>query len=48
MGLAFWDSSLADKTHLIHIYGKLGVNDRTAAVTVALERKILTMERGNS
>lgn len=36
------------KTHLIHIYGKLGVNDRTAAVTVALERKILTMERGNS
>lgn len=31
------------KTHLIHIYGKLGVNDRTAAVTVALERQILRM-----
>ena len=29
------------KTHLIHIYGKLGVSDRTAAVTVALERQIL-------
>lgn len=36
------------KTHLIHIYGKLGVNDRTAAVTVALERKILSMERRDS
>lgn len=36
------------KTHLIHMYGKLGVNDRTAAVTVALERKILSMERRDS
>ncbi|MCB0077176.1 MAG: response regulator transcription factor [Anaerolineales bacterium] len=32
------------KTHLLHIYGKLGVNDRTSAVTVALERKILAIE----
>ena len=31
------------KTHLIHIYGKLGVSDRTAAVTVALERGILRL-----
>jgi DNA-binding NarL/FixJ family response regulator len=29
------------KTHLIHIFQKLGVDDRTAAVTVALERGIL-------
>lgn len=30
------------KTHLIHIFRKLNVNDRTAAVTVALDRGILT------
>ena len=29
------------KTHLIHIFRKLDVNDRTAAVTVALDRGIL-------
>jgi len=29
------------KTHLLHIFAKLGVDDRTAAVTVALERGIL-------
>ncbi len=32
------------KTHLIHIYGKLGVNDRTAAVTTALEKGILRLK----
>lgn len=32
------------KTHLIHIFGKLGVSDRTAAVTVALERGILRLD----
>ena len=32
------------KTHLIHIFGKLGVADRTAAVTVAMERGILRLE----
>jgi DNA-binding NarL/FixJ family response regulator len=31
------------KTHLIHIYGKLGVTDRTAAVTTALKRGILSL-----
>lgn len=31
------------KSHLIHIYGKLNVADRTAAVTVALERGILRL-----
>ncbi|MGV0421638.1 response regulator [Corynebacterium simulans] len=29
------------KTHLIHIYQKLGVDTRTAAVTVARERKLI-------
>ncbi|MEV5612091.1 response regulator transcription factor [Streptomyces sp. NPDC052225] len=29
------------KTHLTHIYGKLGVKDRAAAVAVAYDRKIL-------
>ncbi len=32
------------KSHLIHIFGKLGVADRTAAVTAALERGILRLE----
>jgi DNA-binding NarL/FixJ family response regulator len=33
------------KSHLIHIFGKLGVSDRTAAVTVALRRGILRLEQ---
>ena len=33
------------KSHLIHIFGKLGVSDRTAAVTVALRRGILTLDQ---
>jgi DNA-binding NarL/FixJ family response regulator len=36
-----WISEATVKSHLIRIYGKLGVDDRTAAVTVALERGIL-------
>jgi DNA-binding NarL/FixJ family response regulator len=32
------------KSHLIHIFDKLGVTDRTAAVTVALERGILRLQ----
>jgi DNA-binding NarL/FixJ family response regulator len=31
------------KTHLLRIFGKLGVDDRTAAVTVALERGIIRL-----
>ncbi len=31
------------KTHLIHIFDKLGVSDRTSAVTTALERGILAL-----
>jgi DNA-binding NarL/FixJ family response regulator len=33
------------KTHLLHIFGKLDVDDRTAAVTRALERGLLPMPR---
>jgi DNA-binding NarL/FixJ family response regulator len=32
------------KTHLLHAFGKLGVDDRTAAVTVALEKGFLRLE----
>ena len=38
-------STATVKTHLIHIYGKLGVSDRTAAVTAALEKGILRLNR---
>ena len=30
------------KTHLLHIYAKLGVNDRAAAVAVGFDRRLLT------
>ena len=33
------------KSHLIQTFGRLGVADRTAAVTVALERGILRLDR---
>ena len=36
-------STATVKTHLIHIYNKLGVDDRTAAVTTALEKGIFTL-----
>ena len=32
------------KTHLLHIYAKLGVNDRTQAVTRALKKGIIDLE----
>jgi len=31
------------KTHLLHIFSKLGVDDRTAAVTTAMERGIIRL-----
>jgi DNA-binding NarL/FixJ family response regulator len=34
------------KTHLLHIFAKLRVDDRTAAVVVALERGIIALPRG--
>ncbi len=36
-------STATVKTHLIHIYDKLGVVDRTSAVTTALARGIITL-----
>lgn len=33
------------KTHLLHIYGKLGVNDRAAAVAQALDQGLLRLDR---
>ena len=33
------------KTHLLHIYGKLNVNDRAAAVATAFERGLLVPRR---
>ncbi|MCP4362386.1 MAG: response regulator transcription factor [Chloroflexi bacterium] len=38
-------STATVKTHLIHIFDKLGVSDRTAAVTTALEKGIISLER---
>lgn len=37
----FFVSEATIKTHLIHIYQKLGVDNRTAAVTAARERKLV-------
>jgi DNA-binding NarL/FixJ family response regulator len=31
------------KTHLVHTFAKLGVGDRTAAVTAALERRLISL-----
>lgn len=38
-------STATVKTHLIHIYNKLNVDGRTAAVTAALEKGIITLDR---
>src|SRR6266542_1056610 len=38
-------SATTAKAHLVHIYAKLGVSDRTAAVTPALERGIIRLDQ---
>jgi len=38
-----WISETTVKTHLLHIYEKLGVADRTAAVTAAIKRGIIRL-----
>jgi DNA-binding NarL/FixJ family response regulator len=45
IGKSLHISTATVKTHLIHIYNKLGVTDRTSAVTTALEKGIITLER---
>ncbi|HSM59035.1 MAG TPA: response regulator transcription factor [Candidatus Sulfomarinibacteraceae bacterium] len=45
IGKSLHISTATVKTHLIHIYGKLGVDDRTAAVTTALEKGIIRLAR---
>lgn len=42
---ALYISTATIKTHLIHIYGKLGVDDRTSAVTTAIERGIISLQK---
>ncbi len=41
IGRALHISEATVKTHLANIFGKLGVDDRTAAVTVALQRSFI-------
>ncbi|MGW4640061.1 response regulator [Sphaerisporangium sp. NPDC004334] len=41
VGRALFISETTVKTHLLRIFGKLGVSDRTAAVTTALTRGLL-------
>ncbi|HLJ99053.1 MAG TPA: response regulator transcription factor [Streptosporangiaceae bacterium] len=41
IGRELFISEATVKTHLLRAFGKLGVSDRTAAVTVALERGLL-------
>ena len=39
-----WISETTVKSHMLHIFDKLGVADRTAAVTAALKRGIIRLE----
>lgn len=45
IGRSLHISEATVKTHLLHIFAKLGVDDRTAAVTVALDRGIIRLDR---
>ncbi|GAA2989217.1 response regulator transcription factor [Streptosporangium longisporum] len=42
IGRALFISETTVKTHLLRTFGKLGVSDRTAAVTTAMDRGLLT------
>jgi DNA-binding NarL/FixJ family response regulator len=44
IGRQLYVSEATVKTHLLRVFGKLGVDDRTAAVTVALERGIIRLQ----
>jgi len=45
VGRSLYIGEATVKTHLLRIFGKLGVDDRTAAVTQAIERGILPSPR---
>lgn len=45
IGRSLHVSEATVKTHLIHIYDKLGVADRASAVSAALERGIMRLEK---
>jgi DNA-binding NarL/FixJ family response regulator len=45
IGRSLHVSEATVKTHLIHIYDKLGASDRASAVSTALERGIMRLER---
>jgi DNA-binding NarL/FixJ family response regulator len=44
IGRQLYVSEATVKTHLLRVFSKLGVDDRTAAVTVALERGIIRLQ----
>jgi ATP/maltotriose-dependent transcriptional regulator MalT len=46
IGRALFVSEATVKSHLIHIFRKLNVADRTAAVTAALERGLIALGDG--
>ena len=48
IGRRLYVSEATVKTHLLRVFSKLGVDDRTAAVTVALERGIIRQLRGDT
>jgi DNA-binding NarL/FixJ family response regulator len=48
IGQALYIGEATVKTHLVRAFGKLGVSDRTAAVTAALRRGILSPPSGLS
>ena len=47
IGQALFISEATVKTHLLRVFGKLGVSGRTAAVTTAIERGLLPPPGGN-